>query len=142
MMLCFRKHKLYEDLYRCQYNLAGIYQRTGNLSQALRHVDVSIKCATKMKDKLAERESLILKGKVGIIITTVILPILLQLAAVVFSAVQSFNCKRGGIFTSTRTEEVLQSVIFVVCISKFLLVAQHSGDCCSWPANLPYRAPD
>jgi len=64
-ILCFRKHRLYEDLYRCQYNLAGIYQRTGNLSQALRHVDVSIKCATKMKDKLAERESLILKGKVG-----------------------------------------------------------------------------
>ena len=60
-----RKHRLFEDLYRCQYNLAGIYQRTGNLSQALRHVEVAIKCAVKMKDKLAERESLILKGKVG-----------------------------------------------------------------------------
>ena len=59
-----RKHRLFEDLYRCQYNLAGIYQRTGNLSQALRHVEVAIKCAVKMKDKLAERESLILKGKV------------------------------------------------------------------------------
>ena len=64
ILWCSRKHKLYEDLYRCQYNLAGIYQRTGNLSQALRHVDVSIKCAAKMRDKLAERESLILKGKV------------------------------------------------------------------------------
>ena len=68
MMVCFRKHRLYEDLYRCQYNLAGIYQRTGNLSQALRHVDVSIKCATKTKDKLAERESLILKGKVSYVL--------------------------------------------------------------------------
>jgi len=65
VVMCFRKHRLYEDLYRCQYNLAGIYQRTGNLSQALRHVDVSIKCAIKMKDKLTERESLILKGKVS-----------------------------------------------------------------------------
>ena len=65
MVLCCRKHRLYEDLYRCQYNLAGIYQRTGNLSQALRHVEVSIRCAVKMKDKLAERESLILKGKVS-----------------------------------------------------------------------------
>ena len=65
MLLCFRKHKLYEDLYRCQYNLAGIYQRTGNLSQALRHAEVCIKSAVKMKDKLAERESLILKGKVS-----------------------------------------------------------------------------
>ena len=68
--MCGRKHKLYEDLYRCQYNLAGIYQRTGNLSQALRHVDVSIKCAMKVKDKLSERESLILKGKVRIATTT------------------------------------------------------------------------
>lgn len=68
--VCGRKHRLYEDLYRCQYNLAGIYQRTGNLSQALRHVDVSIKCATKVKDKLAERESLILKGKVRTITST------------------------------------------------------------------------
>ena len=68
MVLRFRKHRLFEDLYRCQYNLAGIYQRTGNLSQALRHVEVSIKCAVKMKDKLAERESLILKGKVGSVV--------------------------------------------------------------------------
>ena len=67
-MLRFRKHKLYEDLYRCQYNLAGIYQRTGNLSQALRHVEVSIKCAAKMKDKLAERESFVLKGKVSYVL--------------------------------------------------------------------------
>jgi len=73
MMLCFRKHRLYEDLYRCQYNLSGIYQRTGNLSQALRHVDVSMKCAVKMKDKIAERESLILKGKVSTTTTNTII---------------------------------------------------------------------
>ena len=65
---CFRKHRLDEDVYRCQYNLAGIYQRTGNLSQALRHVDVAIKCTAKTKDKLAEREALILKGKVSSIL--------------------------------------------------------------------------
>jgi hypothetical protein len=55
---------LYEELYRCQFNLAGIYQRFGNLSQAIRHVDLAIKCAVTMKDRQAERESLILKGTV------------------------------------------------------------------------------
>jgi len=65
MVIFNRKHQLYEDMYRCQYNLSGIYQRIGNLNHAIRLVDMAIKCASvNMKDKLAEKEALILKAKV------------------------------------------------------------------------------
>lgn len=58
------KHKLFEDMYRCQYNLSGIYQKLGNLSQALRFTDMAVTCAAvKMKDKVAEKEGLVLKIK-------------------------------------------------------------------------------
>jgi len=103
MLLRFRKHRLYEDLYRCQYNLAGIYQRTGNLSQALRHVDVAIKCASKTKDKLAERESLILKGKVGFILTK------LSKIVHVGSNHHKLTTANGGTFTSSSASLSSQS---------------------------------
>ena len=59
-----RKHKLYEDLFRCRYNLSGIYQRNGDFVKAVRFAGSAIECAVTMKDKLSEREGLILKGKV------------------------------------------------------------------------------
>lgn len=65
MVMFNRKHQLYEDMYRCQYNMSGIYQRIGNLGHAIRFVDMAIKCASvNMKDKLAEKEALMLKTKV------------------------------------------------------------------------------
>lgn len=65
MVIFNRKHQLYEDMYRCQYNLSGIYQRIGNLGLAIRFVDMAIKCASvNMRDKLAEKEALMLKAKV------------------------------------------------------------------------------
>ena len=66
-MVCFRrKMKLYDEMFRCQFNLSGIYQRAGNLSQALRFADMAIKIAVTKKDKLDEKEGHINKGRVNI----------------------------------------------------------------------------
>ncbi|XP_064599134.1 tonsoku-like protein [Liolophura sinensis] len=56
------KFQLFDDLYRCQFALSCMYQRHGNLSQALRQIDEAQKCAKKLKDKQLESEALTQKS--------------------------------------------------------------------------------
>ena len=58
-------YSLHDDLYRCQFCLAGIYQASGDVRGALRLMAVAEKCAQKLKDKYREGEVLAQKAMVG-----------------------------------------------------------------------------
>ena len=45
-------YSLHDDLYRCQFCLAGIYQRSGDVRGAVRLLVVAGKCAQKLSDNL------------------------------------------------------------------------------------------
>ena len=60
----FRKFNLYDDLYRCQFNLASIYQRACNYEQALKFITQACATAKKMKSKLNETEAMYQKAVV------------------------------------------------------------------------------
>ncbi|XP_071086168.1 tonsoku-like protein [Haliotis cracherodii] len=59
-----QKYRLQSDVYRCQFSLAGMYQRSENWSQALRSLEEAQQCASKLKDKLLESEVLVNKAQV------------------------------------------------------------------------------
>lgn len=59
-----RRHHLDSDLYRCRMCLASMYQRSGNLSQAIRFLDAAQKIAVKLRDKQLECDTLTTKAMV------------------------------------------------------------------------------
>lgn len=59
-----RRHHLDRDLYRCRMCLASMYQRSGNLSQAIRFLDAAQKIALKLRDKQLECDTLTTKAMV------------------------------------------------------------------------------
>ncbi|XP_041376407.1 tonsoku-like protein isoform X2 [Gigantopelta aegis] len=58
------KYKLWSDLYRCQFSLACMYQRSGNFSSALRFLEGAHKSTKILKDKLLEAECLTQKSQI------------------------------------------------------------------------------
>ena len=67
LLLClyFRKFNLYDDLYRCQFNLASIYQRACNYEQAQKFISQACATAKKMRSKLMETEAMYQKAIVS-----------------------------------------------------------------------------
>ncbi|XP_062583507.1 LOW QUALITY PROTEIN: tonsoku-like protein [Saccostrea cucullata] len=59
------RHHFHSDLYRCQTCLAAMYQRKGNLSQALRFLEAAQKIAVKLKDRQLECETLTTKALIS-----------------------------------------------------------------------------
>ncbi|XP_050398300.1 tonsoku-like protein [Patella vulgata] len=61
-----QKYRLYHDVYRCQNALCNMYQKCGNMSQALRALDDAQKNAVKLKDKHLESDCLLQKAQLQI----------------------------------------------------------------------------
>ena len=60
----FRKYKFWEDIHRCECVLAGIYQRHGKSTKALRHWEEAYQAACKSGDKESQAEALKAKSEV------------------------------------------------------------------------------
>ncbi|XP_014664126.1 PREDICTED: tonsoku-like protein [Priapulus caudatus] len=58
------KHSIADDLYRCNFNLAGMLKTQGKLSQAQRVIEEALKTANKLKDKISQAEALIAKADI------------------------------------------------------------------------------
>ncbi|XP_023211235.1 tonsoku-like protein [Centruroides sculpturatus] len=63
-----KKHSLTEDLHRCQYSLANVYEQFGNLTFALRLADEAVSSAKILKDKTLICDSLLLKVQIMIML--------------------------------------------------------------------------
>ncbi|KAH9504314.1 hypothetical protein Btru_064609 [Bulinus truncatus] len=61
-----QKFKLEDELYLCNVGLATMYQKNCQYSQALRFLEVAIKLADKLRDKVRERELFVQKAKVHV----------------------------------------------------------------------------
>uniref|UniRef100_A0A2C9JSZ2 Tonsoku-like protein n=1 Tax=Biomphalaria glabrata TaxID=6526 RepID=A0A2C9JSZ2_BIOGL len=61
-----QKFKLEDELYMCNVGLATMYQKNCQYSQALRFLEVALKLADKLRDKVRERELFVQKAKVHV----------------------------------------------------------------------------
>ena len=78
-VICFRKYKFWEDIHRCECVLAGIYQRHGKSTKALRHWEEAYQAACKSGDKESQAEALKAKSEVQLTISSHLAKAKLQL---------------------------------------------------------------
>ena len=69
-IIYFRKYMFWEDIHRCECVLAGIYQRHGKSTKALRHWEEAYQAACKSGDKESQAEALKAKSEVQLTISS------------------------------------------------------------------------
>ncbi|KAG1667601.1 Tonsoku-like protein [Nymphon striatum] len=62
-ILINEKYELWEDLHRCHYSLAAIYQRHNEITNSLKYMDLALNSSSKFKDKTLICEALLGKAE-------------------------------------------------------------------------------
>jgi hypothetical protein len=71
LFISHRKQNFYDDIYRCQYNLADLARRHDDEKAALDFVRACIKTAHKMNDRNYIKEASLLRGLVSLDFTQI-----------------------------------------------------------------------